>query len=250
MPHDPTTAEVLFTTHEELVAEIQGLKKAIEALKQPKQEPPVVNIPAPIVNVTTPTVNVPAPNITVETNQELVDSLDRLVTKLSKPIPPKEPPGPAVVELSKTDRKVMANLIDAQADLSTAIMAVVDKPQQVVKVGGGGTISAIPNYRARFDTFTVAANGTTADVYTRPCRMFSIQCKGTGAAATAWSIVLEGSNDGTNFSTLLTHNTATGDGVTLFTGPNMYPCLYFRSRLVSVTLGSATNIICWITGMS
>lgn len=105
------------------------------------------------------------------------------------------------------------------------------------------------NWDTRADTYTAAGNGTTVTMTSDPKKYYSIQAKCTTAAATAWSIVLEGSLDGTNFTTIISHGTADGDGsVKAFSTP--FPVLYMRSRCVSVTLGSATNIITTILGMS
>jgi hypothetical protein len=99
------------------------------------------------------------------------------------------------------------------------------------------------------DTFTVAANGTTLDAHLTPVKSFSIQVKGTGATATSWIIVLEGSLDNVNFTTLLQHMTSDGDGKILSSGASLFPVLYFRSRLVQVVLGSATNVVVTILGV-
>ena len=98
------------------------------------------------------------------------------------------------------------------------------------------------------DTFTTTGNGATLNVINQPIKYFAIQVKGTVAAPTGWSIVLEGSLDGIAFSTILTHSTATGDGVILWGGSNAYPVLYFRSRVVSLTLGSATDVVVSLLG--
>lgn len=109
-------------------------------------------------------------------------------------------------------------------------------------------------FSTRSDTYTTAANGTTVDCSTKPVRRFSLQVKGTGAAATAWNVVVEGSLNNSQFTTILEHsnagefrNAADGETVYIDTGA---PWLYFRSRLVSVTLGSATNVIATIVGQS
>lgn len=103
-------------------------------------------------------------------------------------------------------------------------------------------------YQTRTDTYTVAGNGVTVDASASPLKYYSIQVKGTGAAATAWDVVLEASLDGVNFSQVLQHDTADGDGVVLW-ATTPAPALYFRSRCVSLTLGSATNIIVTILGV-
>lgn len=95
----------------------------------------------------------------------------------------------------------------------------------------------------RTQNFTTAVAGPTIDAVSAPPKAFSLQVKGVGAAATAWSVVLEGSNDGVTFSTILTHGTLDTDGKLLFTGTGFFPCKYFRSRVVSLTLGPATGLI-------
>jgi hypothetical protein len=93
------------------------------------------------------------------------------------------------------------------------------------------------------DTFTTAANGTTRTMTDIPVSRFSMQLKGTGAAASAWNVVVEVSLDGTTFTTILTHaNTTHADGATI-TMLMVSPVLYFRARCVSVTLGGATNVV-------
>ena len=105
----------------------------------------------------------------------------------------------------------------------------------------------INNFSTRSDTFTVAANGTTVSALTKPQKYFSIQVKGTGAAADAWSIILEGSLNNSNFTTIVTHGTADGDGA-VKVATAVFPVLYFRSRLDTVTLGGASNIVVTILG--
>ena len=113
-------------------------------------------------------------------------------------------------------------------------------------------LPTVPFYSTRSDTYTTTANGTTVDVSTKPCTKFSLQVKGTGAAATAWNIILEGSLDNTNFTQILQHSSANPygadtDGATVWTTTG--PFLYFRSRsAATLTLGSATNVVATIVG--
>lgn len=100
----------------------------------------------------------------------------------------------------------------------------------------------------RQDTFTAPGNGVTQDIVNSPIKHFAIQVVGTGAVPTAWNVRLEGSLDNSNFTTILTHTEATGNGEILFSGANVYPVLYFRSRVVSLTLGLATNIVVSMVG--
>lgn len=108
-------------------------------------------------------------------------------------------------------------------------------------------------FSTRSDTYTTTANGTQVDVSVKPCSKFSLQVKGTGAAATAWNIILEGSLDGTNYTQIIQHSSANAlgadtDGATVWTVAG--PFLYFRSRsAATLTLGSATNVVATIVGM-
>lgn len=141
--------------------------------------------------------------------------------------------------------------IGTDGSVAAVLSAETTKVIGTVNISAGQSISTTaPAVSTRSDTFTAAANGTTVDVHLVGLKYFSIGCKGTGAAATSWTIVLEGSNDNVNFTTILTHtNTVLADGQTLYSGTSAAPSLYYRSRASAVTLGSATNIICTIVGM-
>lgn len=121
-------------------------------------------------------------------------------------------------------------------------------------VSRANPLPVVASFATRSDTYTTAANGTTVDVSVRPARRFSLQVKGTGAAASAWNVVLEGSLNNAQFTTILEHSNAgefrnAADGETVYFDTNV-PWLYFRSRCVSVTLGSATNVIATIVGQA
>jgi hypothetical protein len=111
-----------------------------------------------------------------------------------------------------------------------------------------GVITASTGIGTRSDTYTGTGSGVTVDGTSFAPQSYLIQVKGTGASATSWTVVLEGSPDNVNFTTFLTHNTALGDGTALLSGANLYPALYFRSRVTQLTLGPATNIIVTIVG--
>lgn len=102
------------------------------------------------------------------------------------------------------------------------------------------SINGISNYRT--DNYAAAGTGTTVNVSSSPLRTFSVQVTGTGASATSWDVLLEGSLNGVNFTTLMEHTEALGNGVALFSGTNLQPVLYYRSRVVAVTLGAASAI--------
>lgn len=121
-------------------------------------------------------------------------------------------------------------------------------------VSRANPLPVVASFATRSDTYTTAANGTTVDMSARPCRRFAIQVKGTSAAASAWNVVIEGSLNNTQFTTILEHSNAgeirnAADGETVYFDTAV-PWLYFRSRLVSITLGSATNVVATIVGQS
>jgi hypothetical protein len=100
----------------------------------------------------------------------------------------------------------------------------------------------------RTDTYTGAANGTSVNVSTLGMTRFGIQVIYSGGV-TVHDVVLEGSLDGTNFTTILQHSSALGNvnGETIWTGPVTFPVLYFRSRGITRTGG--TNFAATIIGM-
>lgn len=107
----------------------------------------------------------------------------------------------------------------------------------IVFGGGGGRVNAFFE-----ETVTATGAGSSIDVRQFGLQNFGIQIKGTGAAATSWSVRIEGSIDGNNFDTVLTHNTTVGDGKIVWTGASRFPCRYVRINTTELTLGSATNI--------
>lgn len=95
---------------------------------------------------------------------------------------------------------------------------------------------------------TVQASGaftiSTMNASQHPLKFYSIQVKGVGAAASAWNISIDGSLDGTNFYTILSHtNTGASDGAVVTSSASAaMPMLYIRAKINSVTLGSATGL--------
>jgi len=75
---------------------------------------------------------------------------------------------------------------------------------------------------------------------------FSIVVKGTGAAADVWTVAIEGSLDGTNYSPILTHTATIGDGEIFTTGASAFPSLYLRINVSALTLGAASNIAVFV----
>jgi hypothetical protein len=110
-------------------------------------------------------------------------------------------------------------------------------------VGGDGSATDFLDKSSRSDTFTGTGSGTAVDVSAQGMKHFGMQVKGTGAAPTSWTVVLEVSLDGTNYTTLITHtNTEDSDGAVKWS-PVAIVGLHFRSRVTALALGSASNII-------
>jgi hypothetical protein len=95
---------------------------------------------------------------------------------------------------------------------------------------------------------TVQASGaftiSTITAAQHPLKFYSLQVKGVGAAASAWNVSIDGSLDGVNFYTILSHiNTGAADGQVITSSASAaMPMLYIRAKLNSVTLGSATGL--------
>lgn len=94
------------------------------------------------------------------------------------------------------------------------------------------------NSVTRPETFTAAATGTA--VSGLPAKYFALQVKATGTV-TSWTVIAEGSLDGTNWTTIVTHTNASGDGA-IVTNSTAFPALYYRTRCTAIVLGSGTNI--------
>lgn len=81
-----------------------------------------------------------------------------------------------------------------------------------------------------------------------PMKFYALQVLGIGATPTSWTVNLEGSVNNSTFTTILQHTQAIGDGILLYSGANIYPSLYIRSRVSAVSLGGATSIAVTILG--
>lgn len=100
------------------------------------------------------------------------------------------------------------------------------------------------------DTYTTTANGVTQDVSSYGPKYFSIQVKGTGAAATTWDVRLEGSNDSVNFTQIIQHTQVDLDGTVKFSADAIpRPVLYYRTRCAGLVLGAASDIVVTVAGV-
>lgn len=102
-------------------------------------------------------------------------------------------------------------------------------------------------HKTKIDTYTSTGIGTTADVSTVPLSNFTLLVTTTGTV-TSWIVILEGSIDGINFSTMATHTNLVGANISVFPGVNKSPCLYFRTRCTALLLGLGINITATVLG--
>lgn len=143
----------------------------------------------------------------------------------------------AIVELAGYD-----------ATTDTIKRVSVDSLGRLNVIGALSTTPAIP--KSQTHIFITPSSSSAVNLTTQATKCFSIQVKSTGGLATSWEVVLEGSNDSTNFDTLITHtNSRHNDGALVFTGANSFPVLYMRIRVIAVILGAATDISVTIIGV-
>lgn len=137
--------------------------------------------------------------------------------------------------------------LSAALALCAGALFAQQSAEQSGGAGGDGTIA----FRWRWDRYTATGNGAPITAVAFAVKSYAIQVEGTGAAATAWNVALECSLDGDTYKAVVTHASADGDadGDIVGNGANALPCLYIRSRVVTVTLGSATSLVVTIVGM-
>ncbi len=95
--------------------------------------------------------------------------------------------------------------------------------------------------------FTANGNSPTQNIQSRPCSKVAVQVKGVGAAATAWTVTVDTSLDGTNFTALVTHNTATTDGVIVYAVDK--PFSFYKLQMAGINLAPATAVDVYMVGM-
>ena len=99
------------------------------------------------------------------------------------------------------------------------------------------------------EVYTGITPGIIQDVSAFPHKYFTLQVVGGGAAATAWTVKIEGSLDGVNFSEIAQHTEADGNGAVLWAGANIAASAYFRTNVTALTLGAATDITVYALGI-
>lgn len=91
-----------------------------------------------------------------------------------------------------------------------------------------------------FETFTAARVGERLTVDSALPAFHAVSVVGVGGKLTSWTVLLEGSLDGTGWTTLLTHNTT--EGSTVFdTNGAAKPVRYVRVNVTALSLGDASS---------
>lgn len=99
------------------------------------------------------------------------------------------------------------------------------------------------------DVYVATGSGAIVDAHLNPAKYFGLQVKKLGAV-TSWTVVLQGSLDGVNFETIMTHDSSTdADGNLRWSGVLSSPCLYYKSKATAISLGAGTNVTATIVGM-
>src|SRR3990172_7736814 len=104
------------------------------------------------------------------------------------------------------------------------------------------------NSSTDFELVTTTGPSAVIDISDSPMVTWTIQVKGVAVPATAWSVALEGSVDGVNFSEILKHTTLIGDSINLFSGTTLFLAKYYRINVISLTLGAATSLTVNVIG--
>jgi hypothetical protein len=86
--------------------------------------------------------------------------------------------------------------------------------------------------------FTAASQTKALPLPEPYARSFALQVKGVGAAPTSWTVNLEGSIDGVNWTLLVAHNSV--DGSTVWAVDK--PVTQVRVNVSALVLGGATAI--------
>jgi len=183
-----------------------------------------------------------------EITQETLTRIEFNITIGTTEIPPQLIPTEAIINQSDSSATIRRKMLDAIKAVVLSQMSITLVDTDIVMptftIGSGAAPA-----ETRIDTFIIAGNGQTIDTSLSPLSVFSLNVKAVGGTPIAWVVLLEGSLDGENWTTILTHTQLTGLGQTISSGSNSDPILYFRSRCVSVSLGTASAIKATILGI-
>lgn len=109
-------------------------------------------------------------------------------------------------------------------------------------LNSGGVASQSSHRRIITHVFSAVGSSSIVDAYDNPLSKFSIQVIKTGSV-TSYSVVLEVSLDGVNFTQVLSHTNLSDPSVSLFTGAQSAPSFYFRVRCTNIeTAGGSLTV--------
>lgn len=92
----------------------------------------------------------------------------------------------------------------------------------------------------------LVGTGTGTEIQIDGRKAFSIQLAGVGGAPTSWTLDLQVSNDKVNWTSVVNHVTATGNGVVKAHTAEV-PARWARYNLSALVLGPATNVtVSWV----
>ena len=91
---------------------------------------------------------------------------------------------------------------------------------------------------ATFTTTGGAAAGDSESLLARPCRSFALQVVSDGV--TAWTVLLQGSVDGSTWFTLTTHAETDASGTILWATDKPVP--YVRANVTTITGGTSLAV--------
>ena len=97
---------------------------------------------------------------------------------------------------------------------------------------------------------TLVADGARSTIKNEVgAKFFTIQVKGVGAGATAWTATIEGSNNEVNWSSIVAHGTADLDATLKNSGATPWAPKFVRINLTGLTLAPATALGVFVNGL-
>ena len=90
--------------------------------------------------------------------------------------------------------------------------------------------------------FTATGLGTVLNAISYIPEYFALQVAGVDAAPISWTVQLEGSLDGVNWTKLVEHKTTDGNGAIVWNPDTVRHVSHLRVNVTSLVLGSATAV--------
>ena len=85
--------------------------------------------------------------------------------------------------------------------------------------------------------FSATGSILETNISSNPFKAWAIQVVGSNGTPTSWDVRIEGTLFTSGFTTILQHTNTDGDGITKFSSANLYPALYYRTRVAGLVLG-------------